>query len=133
MRKRLFWILGILIIFGLAVLSSAGIVDAQKKFGSAYYYFFHQLLYGIVPGMLLAYILSKINFRLWRKLSLLILLGALALMTLVFVSHFGFATKGATRWLNISGIVFQPAEILKLSLVIYLAAWFGGRHERTNH
>lgn len=133
MRKRLFWILGILIIFGLAVLSSAGIVDAQKKFGSEYYYFFHQLLYGIVPGVLLAYIFSKINYKIWRKLSLLILLGALALMTLVFASHFGFGTKGATRWLSIGGIVFQPAEILKLSLVVYLAAWFGGRHERTNH
>ena len=133
MRKRLFWILGILIIFGLAVLSSAGIVDAQKRFGSAYYYFFHQLLYGIAPGVLLAYIISKINYKAWRNLSLLILLGALALMTLVFVSHFGFGAKGATRWLSIGGIIFQPAEILKLALVIYLAAWFGGRHERTNH
>src|SRR3990167_3037859 len=135
MKKRLFWILGILIIIGLAVLSSAGIVEAQKRFGSAYYYFFHQLLYGIAPGVLLAYILSKIDFKIWRKLSLLILLGALALMTLVFVSHFGFGAKGAIRWLSIGGIVFQPSEILKLSLVIYLAAWFSGhgRHERTNH
>jgi len=133
MKKRLFWILAILIVFGLAVLSSAGIVDAQKRFGSAYYYFFHQLLYGITPGVILAYILSKINYKVWGKLSLIILLGALALMTLVFVSHFGFGAKGATRWLNIGGFVFQPAEILKLSLVIYLAAWFGGRHERTSH
>lgn len=125
--------MAILIVFGLAVLSSAGIVDAQKRFGSSYYYFFHQLLYGITPGVILAYILSKINYKVWGKLSLIILLGALALMTLVFVSHFGFGAKGATRWLNIGGFVFQPAEILKLSLVIYLAAWFSGRHERTNH
>lgn len=124
-----------LIIVGLAVLSSVGIVDAQKRFGSAYYYFFHQLLYGIAPGILLAYILSKVNYKLWQKLSLPILLIALALMTLVFVSHFGFGAKGAIRWLNIGGIVFQPAEILKLSLVIYLAAWFSGhgRNERTSH
>ena len=133
MRKRLFWILAILVVFGLAVLSSAGIVDAQKRFGSAYYYFFHQLLYGIAPGVFLAYVLSKINFKVWRKLALPILLGALVLMTLVFVSHFGFGAKGATRWLNIGGFIFQPAEIFKISLVIYLAAWFSGRHERTNH
>ncbi len=124
-----------MIIIGLAVLSSAGIVEAQKRFGSAYYYFFHQLLYGIAPGILLAYILSKVNYKVWRKLSLVILLGALALMTLVFVSHFGFGAKGAIRWLSIGGIVFQPAEILKLSLIIYLAAWFSGhgRNERTSH
>src|SRR3989338_8451114 len=133
MKKRLFWILGILIIIGLAVLSSAGIVEAQKRFGSAYYYFFHQLLYGIAPGVLLAYIFSKIDFRLWKKLALPILLGALALMTLVFVSNFGFGAKGATRWLDIGGIIFQPAEILKLSLVIYFAAWLCGRYGRTCH
>ncbi len=130
MRKRLFWIIIILTTFGLAVLSSAGIVDAQKKFGSPYYYFYHQLLYGIVPGALLAYFLSRIDYHAWRKLSLVVLIGALALMTLVFFPHFGYGIKGAVRWLDISGFVFQPAEILKLSLIIYLAAWFGGRHDR---
>ena len=133
MRKRLFWILGILIVFGLAVLSSAGIVDAQKKFGSSYYYFYHQLVFGLGPGVLLAYVLSRIDFKVWRKLSLLILFAALALMTLVFVPHFGFGAKGATRWVTLGGIVFQPAEILKLSLIIYFAAWFGARTERVKH
>src|SRR5688572_14277989 len=128
MQKRLFWILAALMILGLAVLSSAGIVDAQKKFGSSYYYFVHQLMYGILPGVILAFIISRINYDLWRKLSLLILLAALGLMTLVFVPEFGFGAKGAVRWLNIGGFVFQPAELLKLSLIIYLAAWFGGRH-----
>ncbi len=132
MRKRLFWILVILSVFGLAVLSSAGIVDAQKKFGSSYYYFLHQLLYGLAPGAILAYLISKINYQVWRKLSLLILFGALVLMTLVFVPHFGFGAKGATRWVTLGGFVFQPAELLKISLVIYLAAWFGGRSGRSN-
>lgn len=130
MRKRLIWTIGILTIFGLAVLSSAGIMDGQKKFGSSYYYFYHQLLYGILPGVLIAYSLSKFNYKHWRKLSLLILFGALVLMTLVFVPQFGFGTKGAVRWLNFSGFVFQPAEALKLALIIYFAAWFGGRHDR---
>lgn len=133
MRKRLFLIVGVLAIFGLAMLSSAGIVDAQKKFGSSYYYFFHQLLYGLVPGAIIAYVISRINYKIWGKLSLLILFGALILMTLIFVPSFGFGAKGATRWLNIAGIVFQPAEILKLSLIIYLSAWFGSRQERTRH
>ncbi len=130
MKTRLIWIIGILAIFGLAVLSSAGIVDAQKKFGSSYYYFYHQLLYGIGPGALIAYLLSRINYHAWRKLSLLILFVALALMTLVFVPSFGYGAKGAVRWLNVRGFIFQPAEVLKLSLIIYLAAWFGGRNDR---
>jgi cell division protein FtsW len=133
MRKKLIWIIGILIIFGLAVLSSAGIVDAQRKFGSPYYYFYHQLLYGILPGIIIAYILSKIDYKIWRKFSLPILFLALLLTTLVFVPHFGYGTKGAVRWLQFHGFIFQPAELLKLSLVIYLAAWFGGRHDRVKN
>jgi cell division protein FtsW len=51
-------------------------------------------------------------------------------MALVFVPQFGYGTKGAVRWVNLYGFVFQPAELLKLALIIYLAAWFGGRHDR---
>lgn len=123
----------VLSVFGLAVLSSAGIVDAQKKFGSSYYYLIHQLIFGFIPGAVVAYILSKINYKVWKKLSFLILFVALAMTTLVFSSHFGFGAKGATRWLSVGPIVFQPAELLKLSLIIYLAAWFGGRQERTQN
>lgn len=130
MKRRLIWIIAILTIFGLAVLASAGIVDAQRKFGSAYYYVYHQLLFGILPGVIVAYVLSRIDYRIWRKFALPILFGALALTTLVFVPHFGYGTKGAVRWLDIGGLLFQPSEILKLSLVIYFAAWFGNRTER---
>lgn len=119
-----------MVIFGLIILSSAGIIDAQRKFGSAYYYFNHQLLYGILPGLLLAFFLSGVNYNIWRKLALPILFFALLLMVLVFIPEFGFGLKGATRWVSIKGVIFQPAEILKLSLIIYLAAWFGGRSER---
>ncbi|MBI2064636.1 MAG: putative lipid II flippase FtsW [Candidatus Yanofskybacteria bacterium] len=120
----------ILLIFGLVVLSSAGIVEGQKKFGSAYYYINHQLLYGVLPGLLLMFLLAKIDYKIWKKMSLVILLGALFLMVLVFMPKFGYGLKGATRWLSIGGISFQPSELLKLSLVIYLAAWFGNRDQR---
>ena len=130
MSKILLWNILILIIVGLAVLSSAGIIDAQKKFGSSYYYLNHQLLYGILPGLGLMYLLSKIDYKIWKKLSLLMLFGVLALMIMVFIPKFGLGLKGASRWLNIVGITFQPSELLKLSLVIYLAAWFGGRDQR---
>src|SRR3989338_6741820 len=69
-----------LFFFGLPMLSPAGIVDAQRKFGSSYYYFYHQLLFGILPGLLLAYLISRVKYDIWRKISLPILFGALFLM-----------------------------------------------------
>lgn len=130
MTKRLLLVILLLLVFGLIVLSSAGIVEGQKKFGSPYYYLTHQVLYGVLPGLFLMFLFSKINYRLWRKTSLIILFLTLILMVLIFFPSFGYGLKGATRWLSIKGVTFQPSEILKLSLVIYLAAWFGGREER---
>lgn len=130
MAKTIFATTLILLIFGLVVLSSAGIVEGQKKFGSSYYYLSHQLLYGVLPGLGLMFLLSKIDYKFWKKISLPILFGALFLMVLVFMPNLGYDLKGATRWLNIGGFSFQPSEVLKLSLIIYLAAWFGNRDER---
>lgn len=131
MNKRLLVIILILTVFGLIVLSSAGIVEGQKKFGSPYYYLTHQLLYGVIPGLIGMFILSRIDYRFWKKISLLVLIGSLALMIMIFMPGFGQGLKGATRWISFGALSFQPAEILKLSLVIYLAAWFGNRNERT--
>lgn len=130
MAKSILAITLVLLIFGLVVLSSAGIVEGQKKFGSAYYFLHHQLLYGVLPGLLLMFLFAKIDYKIWKKFSLLILIGSLTLMVLVFMPKFGFGLKGATRWLSIGGISFQPSELLKLSLIIYLAAWFGNRDQR---
>src|SRR3989344_973568 len=130
MTKSILIITLILLVFGLVILSSAGIVEGQKKFGSSYYYLNHQLLYGVLPGLVLMFLLSKIDYKFWKRISLLVLFGALFLMILVFMPNFGHDLKGATRWLNIGGFSFQPSEVLKLSLIIYLAAWFGNRDER---
>jgi cell division protein FtsW len=130
MDKSLLVIIFILLAFGLIILSSAGIVEGQKKFGSSYYYFKKQVLYGILPGLFLFFIFSKINYKFWKKISLLILFIALFLMVLVFVPGIGLSLKGANRWINVWGFSFQPAEFIKLAMVIYLAAWFGSRDER---
>ena len=62
----------ILVFIGLIAISSAGIAVSQSKFGDPYYYFKHQLFYGILPGLVAMFITSKINYKLWRKLAVLI-------------------------------------------------------------
>src|SRR3990167_5339269 len=130
MSKLILAITLVLLIFGLVVLSSAGVVEGEKKFGSAYYYLNHQLLLGVLPGLVLMILLSKVDYKFWKKVSLPILLGALFLLALVFIPPFGHGLKGATRWINVWGFSFQPSELLKLGLIIYLASWFGNRDER---
>lgn len=130
MDRRIFWTIIVLLVFGLVMLSSAGIVEGQKKFGSPYYYLNHQLLYGVLPGLLLMLLFSRMDYHLWKKLSFPVLFFALGLMILPFVSGLGRTLNGATSWVTIHGYTFQPAEPLKFALIIYLAAWFGGKDER---
>ncbi|MBX4211728.1 MAG: putative lipid II flippase FtsW [Candidatus Yanofskybacteria bacterium] len=130
MRKQLLIITILLVVFGLVMLSSAGIAEGQKKFGSSYYFVKHQLLLGVLPGFLLFFVLARIHYKYWRKLALPILFLALGLLVLVFIPQYGLTLKGARSWIKIFSYTFQPAEVLKLALVVYLAAWFSGRTER---
>ncbi len=120
-----------LFVFGLVVISSAGIVDSQKKFGTPYYYLTHQLFYGAI-GLILFFLASRIGYKIWKKYALLILLTAITLLVLVFVPSVGFGLKGAQRWIHFGPLTFQPSEVLKVALIIYLAAWFSGRREGKN-
>jgi cell division protein FtsW len=130
MAKRLFWLILLLLGFGLIVLSSASVVQAQKQFGASSYYWKHQIIYGILPGLVALWVLWRIDYRRWRRWALPLLFAALLLMVLVFVPSFGIHINGSTSWLNVGVFTFQPAEILKLALVLYLAAWLGERSDR---
>lgn len=130
MQRYLFGFIILLLVFGLVVLYSASSVQGQQKFGNPAYFVTHQLLYGIVPGFAVLLVLRRIDYRKWRPVALPALVGAMALMVLVFTPTLGVRLKGATSWLSVLGVAFQPSELLKLGLVLYLAAWFGAGAER---
>lgn len=128
MTRSIVWLTFILVIFGLVMIFSAGIYLSQKNFGTSYYYFNHQFLFGFLPGTLLFLAASRIDYKIWKKVSLPLILLSVGLLILVFVPGFGIIEGGAKRWVNLFGFFsFQPAEILKLVLIIYLASWFSSK------
>ena len=62
-------------------------------------------------------------YRIYKKIAFPLLLLNLFLLTLVFTG-LGVTAGGATRWLSLGPVTFQPADLLKLSFIMYLAAWF---------
>jgi cell division protein FtsW len=117
-----FFIVFVLIVYGFVVLFSASSDLAKQKYGDAYYYLKHQILFGLLPGIF-GFILGwKINYEFWRKISLYLLILAFILLLLVFTG-FGVKAYGAKRWLDFGGINFQPAEFAKFALVNYTAAY----------
>src|SRR3989344_8121074 len=107
MEKRLLFITLILLVFGLVVLSSAGIVEGQKKFGDSFYYLKKQVLLGILPGLLLFFLFSKIDYKFWKKISLIVLFVSLLLMIFVFIPDIGIGLKVGSRWVSIGACSFQ--------------------------
>ncbi len=119
----------ILLVFGLAMLSSASSNLGESKFGDTYYYLKHQALYGGLIGLIGFYLMSKIPYKKYLNLSLPLLIISIVLLVLIF-TPWGVSAKGATRWLSLFGIPFQPSETLKITYIMYLAAWLAQRSER---
>ena len=125
-RKPDYFLLAIvflLVVGGLAALTSASSDLGELKFGDSYYYLKHQLVSGLLFGAIGFLGGYLIPYQKYKKLSFFFLLANMLLLVLVF-TPFGVRSGGATRWLSIGPATFQPAEFLKLTFIIYLAAWF---------
>ena len=118
------YIVFILVIFGIIILSNASLAISQENFGEPYYYLKHQLFNGLAVGLALFYAGLKIDYKFWKKISLPLLILSIILLLMVFSDNFGFNRGVASRWLNFRGLMFQPAEIVKLFFIFYLAALF---------
>lgn len=117
----------IIIVFGLAMLSSASGALAYSRFGNAYYFIQHQLLATLI-GIGLFIIFARQDYRNWRAISLYLLLASVLLLTLVFVPGLASAANSKARsWITIFGFSLQPAEFVKLSFLIYVSAWLETR------
>src|SRR3989344_3682856 len=85
---------------------------------------FTQTIFGLLPGLLGMYVLSRIPHKKLRIWSLYLLAFSILLSFAVFIPGLGFAHGGAQRWISLGSHTFQPSELLKIAVIIYLAAWF---------
>ncbi len=119
--------LGILIALGLVMLTSASGPIAYQKFGDAYWYVKHQLVYGLIPGGILFFIAYNIDYRAWKRVARPFFVVSLLMLLLVFVPGIGADWGTSRSWIGLGGFSLQPAEVVKFTLVIYLAAWLETR------
>ena len=127
--KKLLFALGLLLVFGLTMIASAGIVYSRVHFGDPYYFFKHQLFYGIIPGLILLYVVQKINYTFWKKMAVPLFFVSVIFLILVLIPGLGTKIYGAKRWVSLGLFSFQPSEMLKLAIIIYLSAWLADKQE----
>ncbi len=122
---------GILLIFGLLMLSSAGVAVGLERFEDPYFFIKRQLLFGVLPGIALFLIIAKIDYHVWKKLALPIFVLGIVGLLLPFIPGIGSThNTGSHSWINVGGYSFQPAEAAKLALVIYAAGFLSTMRDK---
>lgn len=112
----------ILMGIGFVSLWSSSIVIAEKVSGDKFFYIKSQLIKGILPSILLFFVFSFLNYKKIRKFSKIIYFISIILLILVLV--IGLASGGSKSWIDLSFFSFQPSEIAKISIIIFLAYFF---------
>ncbi len=110
----------LLVGMGIVMVYSASSALALKKFGSDYYFLEKQAFFSLI-GIVVLVAFRYIPFGLYRSLVYPVMITALAMLALVAFTNLGASAGGASRWLKIGPIRFQPSELARLALVIYLA------------
>lgn len=117
-----------LTLFGLFMIYDASSVIAFRDFGDKYYYIKNQSLNALL-GFAAMIFFSFFDYKKLYNLSIIILVVAIGMLLAVFLPGIGVYALGAHRWINLGVTVLQPAEFVKLSLAIYLAAWFSTKEQ----
>jgi cell division protein FtsW len=109
--------------------SSYAFAQAQKKFSEDGLYFVSRQLKLGLAGIVLFFIFSVVDLELIRKFIKPLVLGGILLCVLAFVPGIGVSKNGAARWIGYGSFTFQPSELVKLILPLYLAHYFGKKRD----
>jgi cell division protein FtsW len=107
---------------------STSAILAQERYGEGTFFLKRELLW-VSCGMISLYIGYRIPYRLWAKISTWLLLLAGALLLLVMVPSIGHEVGGARRWIKLGSFGFQPSELVKYAVIIFLAKWLADHQD----
>lgn len=119
-RTMLLVVVAILTGLGLLAIYASSSIPIYHETGDSLHYFRKQILVAIV-GFLTIFIMGHIPFKWIEHSGLYLVLLSIVLLCLVHVPFLEGRAGGASRWILIHGISFQPAELAKLALVMFLA------------
>ncbi len=121
----------ILLSFGILFLATLSAIASLNAFGNTNYYLFHQLV-AIAIGIFAGLIMFKTPLHWLKKISLPLLIINIVMLIFVFLPIVGTKYWGAYRWINIGPFTIQPSEFLKISAILYLAAFLSNKFSESS-
>jgi cell division protein FtsW len=120
-QRRVVWLVFIFLLIGHIMLFSAtGVLGIQRH--SSEFYFLSRQFIGALLGIALMGLISNVRYQFWGRIAYLIIAAQIALVGLTYIPGIGHQASGATRWIKLGPLLFQPSELAKISVSIYLAA-----------
>lgn len=112
----------ILLALGIIMVLSASAPYSLSKYGNSYRYFINQLVFGVI-GIGAMFFFSKLDYRVYKHLYKVAYVASIIVLLLVILPGIGSGAKGATRWVNLGFVSFQPSELAKIGLIIFYAGY----------
>jgi len=123
--RWLFTVTMLLVFVGLVMVFSASAVMARERFGSPYAFLSKQLMWAAV-GLVAMVVAMRVDYRRYKHPALVF--SFLGITTLLLISVFFLdRTHNTHRWIHAGGLSFQPSELAKPVLILFLAYFLEGR------
>jgi len=127
------WLMGVvmaLLMLGLVMVMSASVSIAEKEMHNPFFYFWRQLEF-VVLGVVLGYFVLQSRLVYWERLGPYFLIFGISLLLIVLM--IGREVNGSVRWLAMGPFNLQPSELIKLSVIVYLAGYVVRRGEEVRN
>lgn len=121
----------ILLCLGLIMVATASSYYALNNYGDSNYFLSRQAIFAVI-GVVAMIIISKIDYKIYKKWAYIGYGVALALLAAVLIPGIGKSSNGATRWLGFGSFRFQPSEIMKIMLVIAISTYIVNNRKKLN-
>jgi cell division protein FtsW len=120
MFVALAFLIAVFNLLGLVMVMSASSVVALDEHGSSWYFVTRQAAWAGVGAVALVAV-ARVDYHRWREFATPLLLVSLGFLLLVLVPGVGVGANGATRWIGVGSLTFQPAELAKFALLVWVA------------
>jgi cell division protein FtsW len=124
----LFSVAVVLLSTGVVMVYSASAIVAADRFHDPYFFLKKQLFWALL-GSACLWLMLRLDYRRLERAVLPLLVVAGLLLVLVLIPPIGQAINGTRRWIRLGPVSFQPAELAKLALVVYLAAFLAKKRD----
>ncbi|MDJ0829382.1 MAG: putative lipid II flippase FtsW [Desulfobacterales bacterium] len=125
----LFFPVFLLVGIGIVMVYSASSTLALQRFGSDYFFLKKQIMFA-AAGLVVLMICRHLPYHWYRNIAYPLVFTAIALLIILLTTGYGYSAGGSTRWLRIKSFNFQPSEVARFALIIYLAYSMSKKHEK---